>query len=160
MKLIGDGQVFSVHQVDFSVFLSQLSYGLADFGFEGPRGFVPKSIEDFDARIADRVVAGGDHAPHSGLERQHGVVEGRRGARVDVDYMASCQSKPKGQRSDQSGVMGALVPSNHHRVAFTWQRRLSVRKSLTDQSHEGRCQGALVFQASDGRGLINIFQRC
>ena len=158
VNLVGDHQTFSVDHIHFSVFFSQLPYRLADLGLVCPRGFVAVGIEDLDARIADGVVTGGDHAPHSGVECEHGVMEGGRGARVDVNHVASRQPESEGQGSDQGGVVRTLVPSNDDRVAFTGQRRLAVGEGFADQSHEGRRQRPVLFEAVDGRRLVNVFE--
>ena len=158
VNFVGDHQAFSVDHIHFSVFFRQLPYRLADLSLVSPRGFVAVGIEDLDARIADRIVTGGDHAPHPSAECEHGVMEGGCGARVDVNHVASRQSESEGQGSDQGGVVRALVPSNDDRVAFTGQRRLCVREGFPDQSHEGRRQRPVLFKTVDGHRLVNVFE--
>ena len=156
MEFIGNGQPLTVNQIHLSVFFRELANGSTDLRLERTRGFVSVAIEDFDARITDRIVAGGDHATHASIERKNGVMKGGRRTRIDVNNVASSQPEAKGQCGDQIGIVGALVPADHHRVSFTGECGLGVRQGFANQSHERRCEGSFLFQANDGRFLIHF----
>ena len=122
-------------------------------------GLVAKAVEDLDSRIADGVVARGDHASRTRIKGQNRMMQGWRGTFTDVNHSAARQAQAQRQGGDQFPVIGPPIPSDDDGIAFSGQVGLRVRKGFTHQTHESRGQGTRFFEALDGFVFVHVFQR-
>ena len=159
MNFIGGCEGFLVNLVDLAVFFGQLTDDATDLALKTPSGFVAVRVEDLDAGVADGIVAGGDHATCSRAKGQHGMMQGRRCALVNVNHMTARQTQAEGQGSDQRTVIGSCIPTDDDGVSLSRQFRLSVGKRFTNQPHKGRREGSVVFQERNRLVFVHFVKR-
>ena len=90
-------------------------------------GFVAVRVEDLDAGVADGLwLAVIMHLLRA--KGQHGMMQGRRCALVNVNHMTARQTQAEGQGSDQRTVIGSCIPTDDDGVSPAIQ--VERRKAL------------------------------